>query len=87
MGSQVAERHEKSLAKNMNFHYIILTRLLYQVRTLTSHDTEESENCLLILPKAYLGEIKHMGEQCVPGAPPFIVHAGDEAISIRSTRL
>ena len=25
-------------------HYIILTSLLYQVRTLTSHDTEKSEN-------------------------------------------
>ena len=27
-------------------HYIILTSLLYRVRTLTSHDTEESENSL-----------------------------------------
>ena len=35
-------------------HYIILTSLLYRVRTLTSHDTEESENS----PESpHLGEI------------------------------
>ena len=35
-----------------------------------SHNTEESENS----PESpYFGEIKHMCEQCVPGAPPFFV--------------
>ena len=57
-------------------HYIILTSLLYRVRTLTSHDTEESENN----PESpHLGEIKRMRKQCVPGVPPFFAHAGDEA--------
>ena len=38
--------------------------------TLMSHNTEESENS----PESpYFGEIKHMCEQCVPGAPPFFV--------------
>ena len=42
-------------------HYIILTSLLYRVRTLTSHDTEESENS----PESpHLGEIKRMRKQC-----------------------
>ena len=36
-------------------HYIILTSLLYRVRTLTSHDTKESENTPESL---HLGEIK-----------------------------
>ena len=57
-------------------HYIILnilTSLLYRVRTLTSHDTEESENS----PESpHLGEIKCMRKQCVPGASPFFAHAG-----------
>ena len=54
-------------------HYIILTSLLYRVRTLTSHDTEESENS----PESpHLGEIKRMHKQCVPGA---FARAGDEA--------
>ena len=49
-------------------HYIILTSLLYRVRTLTSHDTEESENS----PESpHLGEIKRMRKYCVPGASPF----------------
>ena len=40
--------------------------------TLTSHDTEESENS----PESpHLGEIKCMCKQCVPGAPPFFVRA------------
>ena len=57
-------------------HYIILTSLLYRVRTLTSHDTEESENS----PESpHLGEIKRMRKQCVPGASPFFARAGDEA--------
>ena len=38
-------------------HYIILTSLLYWVRTLTSHDTEESKNS----PESpLLGEVKCM---------------------------
>ena len=46
-------------------HYIILTSLLYQIQTLTSRDTEESENS----PECpHLGEIKRMCKQCVPGA-------------------
>ena len=58
-------------------HYIILTSLLYRVRTLTSHDTEESENS----PESpHLGEIKRMRKQCVPGASPFFARAGDEAM-------
>ena len=57
-------------------HYIILTSLLYRVRTLTSHDTEESKNS----PESpHLGEIKRMRKQCVPGASPFFGRAGDEA--------
>ena len=56
---------------------IILTSLLYRVRTLTSHDTEESENS----PESpHLGEIKRMRKQCVPGASPFFARAGDEAM-------
>ena len=62
-------------------HYIILTSLLYRVRTLTSHDTEESENS----PESpHLGEIKRMRKQCVPGASPFFARAGDEARLSRS---
>ena len=57
-------------------HYIILTSLLYRVRTLTSHDTEESENS----PESpHLGEIKRMRKQCVPGASPFFARTGDKA--------
>ena len=60
-------------------HYIILTSLLYRVRTLMSHDTEESENS----PEfPHLGEIKLMCKQCVPGAPPFFVRTGDEATNV-----
>ena len=65
---------------------IILTSLLYRVRTLTSHNTEESENS----PEPpHLGEIKRMRKQCVPGASPFFAHAGDKAMerSLRSTSL
>ena len=54
-------------------HYIILTSLLYRVRTLTSHDTEESENS----PESpHLGEIKRMRKQCVPGASLFRARRG-----------
>ena len=50
--------------------------MLYRVRTLTSHNTKESENS----PESpHLGEIKRMRKQCVPGASPFFAHAGDEA--------
>ena len=81
LGSQVAEGHEKSLAENLNFHtrhYIILASILYRVRALTSHNTEESENSP---DSPHLGEIKRMRKQCVPGGPPFFARAGDEAIS------
>ena len=47
MGLEVAEGHKKSLTENPNFDYTPLyypDKLLYRVRTLTSHDTEESEN-------------------------------------------
>ena len=65
----------KSL-KGMRNRLLILTSLLYRVQTLTSHDTEESENS----PESpHLGEIKCMCKQLVPGAPPFFVCAGDEA--------
>ena len=57
-------------------HCIILTSILYRVQTLTSDNTEESENT----PESpYLGEIKHMRKQCVPGISPFFSHTGDEA--------
>ena len=50
--------------------------MLYRVRTLTSHNAEESENS----PESpHLGEIKRMRKQCVPGASPFFARAGDEA--------
>ena len=55
-------------------HYIILTSSLYRVQTLTSHETEESENCL---ESPHLGEIKCIHKQCVPGAPSFFVRARD----------
>jgi len=62
LGLQIAE----GLAcwKSITHHYnIILTSLLYRVQTLTSHNTEESENS----PESpHLGEIKHMHKQCVP---------------------
>ena len=52
--------------------------MLYRVRTLTSHNAEESENS----PESpHLGEIKCMRKQCVPGASPFFARAGDEATS------
>ena len=57
-------------------HYIILTSILYRVRALTSHNTEESENSP---DSPHLGEIKRTCKQCVPGAPPFFTRAGDEA--------
>ena len=69
--TEFAEGHEKSLAEIQTFithHYIILINLLYRVRTLTSHDTEESENSPESL---HLGEIKRMRKQCVPGASRF----------------
>ena len=51
--------------------------MLYRVRTLTSHNAEESENS----PESpHLGEIKRMRKQCVPGASLFFVRAGDEAM-------
>ena len=53
--------------------------MLYRVRTLTSHNAEESENS----PESpHLGEIKRMRKQCVPGASPFFARAGDEATLI-----
>ena len=43
----------------------ILISIHYRVRTLTSHNTEESENT----PESpYVGEIKRMRKQCVPGS-------------------
>ena len=57
-------------------HYIytciILTSLLYRVRTLASNDTKESENSL---ESPHLGEIKRMCKQCIPGAPLFFARA------------
>ena len=42
-----------------------------------SHNAEESENC----PESpHLGGVKRMRKQCVPGAPPIFVCAGDEAM-------
>ena len=53
--------------------------MLYRVRTLTSHNAEESENS----PESpHLGEIKRMRKQCVPGASPFFARAGDEATGL-----
>ena len=50
--------------------------MLNRVRTLTSHNAEESENS----PESpHLGEIKRMRKQCVPGTSPFFARAGDEA--------
>ena len=46
-------------------HCNILISIHYRVRTLTSHNTEESENT----PESpYLGEIKRIRRQCVPGS-------------------
>ena len=42
-----------------------------------SHNTEESKNSSEF---PQLGEIKSMCKQCVPGALPFFVHTGGEAI-------
>ena len=76
LGAEVAEGHEKSLAENANFHYMplyFLTSLLYRVRTLMSHDTEQSENS----PESpHLGEIKRMRKQCGPGTSPFFACTG-----------
>ena len=46
-------------------HYVILTSILYRVQTLTSHNTEESENSP---DSPHLGETKRMRKQCVPQA-------------------
>ena len=47
-----------------------------RVRTLTSHNVEESENS----PESpHLGENKHMRKQCDPGASPFFTCTRDEA--------
>ena len=62
--------------RNCYFHYIILTSILYRVQILTSHNTEKSENS----QSPHLREIKRMCKQCVPGAPPFVAHARDEAM-------
>ena len=35
--------------------------------------------CENSLESPHFGEIKRMRKQCVPGAPPFFAHAGDEA--------
>ena len=45
---------------------------------------EESENSP---DSPYLGEIKRMHRQCVAGAPPFFVHAGDKANSQRTINI
>ena len=75
-GRKLLKGLRNRLLKIRTFHYIILTSLLYRVRTLTSHDTEESENS----PESpHLGEIKHMRKQCVPGASLFFACARDEA--------
>ena len=50
--------------------------MLYRVRALTSHNTEESEN---IPDSPHLGEIKRMRKHRVPGAPLLFASAGDEA--------
>ena len=51
--------------------------MLYRVRTLMSHNAEESENNL---ESPHLGEIKRTCKQCVPGASLFFfAHTGDEA--------
>ena len=60
-------------------HYIILTNLLYRVRTLTSHDTEESENSS---ESPHLGEIKRMRKQCVPGASRYSRAPGSRLVAI-----
>ena len=67
------------LQSELSLHAIsILTSILYRVRTLASRNAEESENS----PESpHHGEIKRMRKQCVPGAPPFFAHAGDEASS------
>ena len=76
--TEFAEGHEKSLAENPNFHYyIILTSLLYRVRTLTSHDTEESENS----PES--PHLERMRKQCVrvasfPGPAQLFVACSTE---------
>ena len=58
--------------------------MLYRVRTLTSHNAEESENS----PESpHLGEIKRMRKQCVPGASPFFARAEDEATSRRASAM
>ena len=57
--TEVAEGHEKSLAEDPNFHYRPLyysDKFTIGVQTLTSHDTEESENSL---------ESPHLGENSV----------------------
>ena len=41
-----------------------------------SHNMEESKNST---DSPHLGEIKRTRKQCVPGAPPFLAHTGDEA--------
>ena len=52
-----------------------------RVQTLTSNNTEESENSL---EAPHLGEIKRMRTQCEPGASPFFARAGDEASMCRT---
>ena len=80
LGSQVAEGFEKSLAENPNFHY---TPFYYPdkftIRTLMSHDTEESENSL---ESPHLGEIKRVRKQCVPGACADTIFTTQEALFV-----
>ena len=53
------------LQSELTCHCNILITIPYRVQTLTSHNTEESENT----PESpYLGEIKRMRKQCVPGS-------------------
>ena len=57
--------------------------MLYRVRTLTSHNAEESENS----PESpHLGEIKRMRKQCVPGASPFLRAPGTRLIKVKNPR-
>ena len=55
---------------------LLAAPVLYRVRTLTSDNTEESENS----PESpHLGKIKCMRKQCVPGTSLFFVHTGGKA--------
>ena len=59
------------LQSELSLHAII-DKYAISSRTLTSHNTEESEN-------SRSPHIKCMRKQCVPGTPPFFACPGDEA--------